>query len=226
MKEAALLLLAYLFGSFPMLYLLGRLRGFDLRQEEDMHIALWRKVGRLEGALGVAYDLAKGAVAVVVARALGFELTWVALAGLAVVVGQMWPIFQRFDGEKGNSTGLAMMLALAPEPLLLAIVPVLAGVAIRTLPRLLKRNQSVTERLKFGGPPSKSLPLGMLLGFALLPALTWALGEPKSVVFVALALSLFIYLRRLTDGVRADLRGASSKRSVLLNRFLFDRSSR
>ena len=58
--ELVLLLGSYLLGAFPLLYLLGRFRGVDLRQEEDMHIGLWRKVGRVEGALGIGGDFAKG----------------------------------------------------------------------------------------------------------------------------------------------------------------------
>ena len=35
---------AYLYGSVPVVYLIGRLRGVDLSHEEDMHISLWREV--------------------------------------------------------------------------------------------------------------------------------------------------------------------------------------
>lgn len=123
LDNLAIVLGAYLFGSLPVLYLLGRLRGYDLREEEDLHMALWRKVGRREGALGIIWDLGKGAICVLVAGAAGFSVPVVAAAGVAVVAGQMWPVFYQFDGEKGNSTGLAMALALAPMPLLVALIP-------------------------------------------------------------------------------------------------------
>ena len=215
---------AYLFGALPVLLFIGRVRGSDLSQEEDLHFALWRKVGRLEGTLGVIWDLGKGAVCVLVARALGFSPPVVAAAGVAVVVGQMWPAFDRFDGEKGNSTGLAMALALAPKPLAVSLIPILLRIIIRTAPRFLRSGQSVDERLKFGGPPSLSLPLGMAIGFVMLPLASWWLNEPIAVTIAFAALFILIMIRRLTADLGRDLAGAPNKKSILINRFLYDRS--
>ena len=220
----AMILGAYLLGALPVLYLLGRLRGYDLSKEEDLHMALWRKVGRFEGTLGIIWDLGKGAVCVLIARVLGFSPSVVAAAGVAVVAGQMWPAFYRFDGEKGNSTGLAMALALAPMPLLIALIPILVGAIIRTAPRFLRSGQSVNERLKFGGPPSLSLPLGMAIGFAVLPLASWWLGESGAVTIAFAVLFVLIMVRRLTADLRKDLEGATNKRGILVNRFFYDRS--
>ena len=57
--EVSLLIGAYLLGSFPYMMLLGRARGIDLSQEEDLHIALWRKIGRFEGFSGGFVDFLK-----------------------------------------------------------------------------------------------------------------------------------------------------------------------
>ena len=205
------------------MYHIGRLHGLDLRTEPDMHIALWRKVGRLEGGIGIGGDFAKGAIAVLVARALGFEVAAVALAGLAAVAGQMWPIFLKFNGEKGNSIGLVMVAVLAYKPLLFALIPMAIGAGVRTIPRFLKPRQQLGERLRFGGPPSRSLPLAMCIAFALLPLLAWLLDQPPAVVWVLLALFLLIEIRRATAGIRKDLRIAKDKKSVLINRLLYDR---
>jgi len=217
---------AYLLGAAPVLYLIGRLRGLRLQQGEDMHISLWQKGGRVWGAIAVLWDMSKGVIAVVVARALGFDLLVVGLAGLAAVVGQMWPAFLKGLGEKGNSTGLAMAFALTPT---WAFVPGLAVIAsgffIRTVPRFLSRRQSLGQKLKFGGPPSLSLPLGMLVGFALLPIGHW-LFYPDEVRVVGVLGCLWgaIVLRRLTAELGADLKPGVDLKRVLLNRFLFDRS--
>ena len=53
--KVALVIGFYILGSFPLLYLLGRLHGVDLREYDDMHIALWRHVGRVEGFIGVGF---------------------------------------------------------------------------------------------------------------------------------------------------------------------------
>lgn len=223
--EWAFIVGAYLLGSFPLLYLLGRLHGVDLRKYDDMHIALWRNVGRVEGFVGVVFDFAKGLIAVLIAReVLHFTPGWVAAAGVVAVAGQMWPVFMKFDGEKGNSTGLAMSVALAPWALLIALVPVTTGFAVRTIPRFRQSNQTLNDKFKFGGPPSLSLPLGMVVGFAVLPLAAWLVGEPLTVVYAFIILFVLILLRRLTAKLSEDLRKPTWKNSMLINRLLFDRS--
>lgn len=216
---------AYILGSFPLMYLMGRLRGIDLRQYEDMHIATWRHVGRLQGFIGVVFDFAKGVIAVLIAReVLHFSAGWVAVAGVSAVAGQMWPVFLKFDGERGNSTGLAMSGALATYAMLIALVPVAIGFGVRTVPRFLQKDQTMNEKLKFGGPPSLSLPLGMAIAFAVLPLAAWLVGEPLGVILALVAMFVLILIRRLTVDLSEDLRKPSWKTGMLLNRLLFDRS--
>jgi glycerol-3-phosphate acyltransferase PlsY len=222
--EAALILGAYLLGAFPLMYVLGRLNGVDLREYEDMHLALWRNVGRLEGLVGILFDFAKGAIVVVVARSIGFEIGWVAAAGVVAVVGQMWPVFLKFDGEKGNTTGIAMAGALATSAMLVALVPIVIGASVRTIPRLLRSNQTFNDRLRLGGPPSLSLPLGMATGFAVMPLAAWWLGYPREIVIALLVLFIVILVRRVTAGMSEDRGQPSDRMNRMLNRLLFDRS--
>ena len=223
--KVALIIGSYLLGSFPLLYLLGRLHGVDLRKYDDMHIALWRNVGRVEGFVGVTFDFAKAVIVVLLARNVGgYDPGWVATAGVLTVAGQMWPVFLKFDGERGNSIGLAMSGALATYAMFIALVPVVIGAAVRTIPRLLQRNQTLNEKLRFGGPPSLSLPLGMAGTFAVMPLAAWGMGQPREVVFVFVALFVMIMVRRLTARLGADLRKPTWENGMLLNRLLFDRS--
>lgn len=216
---------AYLLGAFPVVYLLGRLRGFDLSKEEDMHISLWRKVGRREGLIGITWDVVKGGVAVVIIdKCSDFGWGTVAGAGLAVVVGRMWSIFLKGRGEKANTTSLGVSAALSYQALPFLFGPIILGVCIRTLPRFLARGQSMSERLKFGGPPSLSLPLGMFFGFGLFPLGCWVMNQPWETVIVTAIIFLLIVIKRVTAGLREDLKTATNKKSVLINRALFDRS--
>ena len=209
-----------------MVYLIGRLRGVDLSQEEDMHISLWRNVGRLEGFLGITWDVVKGGVAVVIVdRVLNLEVGLVAGIGLAVVVGEMWSVFLNFRGEKANTTGLGMAMALAYQAIAFLLVPIVLGAAIRTVPRLLKKGQTNDERLKLGGPPSLSLPLGMLCGFALFPVGCWIMDLPWEVTGAGIVLFALIVLKRLITDLKEDIQAGRNLSSVLLYRFLFDRSS-
>ena len=224
-KYVALILGTYLLGSIPQLYLIGRLKGVNILQYEDSHIALWREVGRIWGFLGVILDFAKGVAAVLIARACGFEAGWVAFAGVAAVAGQMWSAFTKFDGEKGNSIGLAMSGTLATKSLFVALIPLIIGFAMRTAPRFFASKQTMDNRLKFGGPPSLSLPLGMIITFAILPLVAWQIGnQPWEVSLCLFILFVLILIRRVTAGITQEMRQPSFKKSAFLNRLLFDRS--
>ncbi|MBE0481206.1 MAG: glycerol-3-phosphate acyltransferase [Dehalococcoidia bacterium] len=222
--EFGLIVGAYILGSFPFMYLLGRVHGVDLRQYPDMHIALWQKVNRLEAFFGTFLDFGKGVAAVLIARALDFSPGWVAFAGVAAVVGQMWPVFMKFKGEKGNSIGLAMSGALATMAMFISLIPIALGFFIRTIPRLMRNDQPMKERLRLGGPPSLSLPLGMAAGFAVMPLAAWGTGQPSAVIIAFVCLFLLLMIRRVTDDLGEDLQQSTGKRSAFLCRLLFDRS--
>lgn len=216
---------AYLLSAFPVVYLLGRLRGFDLSKEEDMHISLWRKVGRLEGFTGIAWDVVKGGVAVLLLdKFTGYDWGTVAGVGVAMVLGLMWPVFLRGRGEKANTTGLGISAAFSYQALPFLLGPIFLGILIRTVPRFLAPGQTLNERLKFGGPPSLSLPLGMLFGFGLFPLGCWIMDQPGELVVASAIIFILIVIKRITAGLMEDLETACSKTSVIVNRALFDRS--
>lgn len=235
LADIALVIGAYLLGSVPYMLLLSRAKGIDLSQEEDLHIALWRKVGRLEGLSGVLVDVLKGVIPVAIGFIFDFRLAVIALAGVAAVAGQMWSVFQKFDGEKGNTAGAGMLLTLtvglsiteAPHAyivFLLALIPALIGAGIRTIPRFITPSQTLSQRFMLGGPVSNSLPLGMVIAFAVAPLASWCLRQPLEMTLGLLALFIVIVVRRLTAGLRADLKTATNVRSILINRLLYDRS--
>lgn len=216
---------AYLYGALPVVYLIGRMRGVDLSKEEDMHISLWRNVGRVEGLVGVTWDVIKGGIAVaVVHRVLGLEAGLVAAVGLGVIMGEMWPVFLSFRGEKANTTGLGMAAALAYQALPFLITPIAIGALVRTAPRFLDSRRTLNERLKFGGPPSFSLPLGMFCGFGLFPLGCWVMDLPWETIAAGIVLFGLIVVKRLVTGLREDLKTGGNKPSIVLNRLLFDRS--
>jgi len=235
LADIALITGAYLIGSFPYMLLLGRAKGVDLSHEPDSHQALWHKVGRLEGLSGVLVDILKGVIPVVVGFLLDFRLATIAAAGVAAVIGQMWPVFEKFDGEKGNSSGggmiltLTMFLTATSSPyaywvFIITVIPVLTGFFVRTIPRFMAPSQTMDERLKLGGPASNSLPLGMLIGFAVAPKASWLLNQPVEMTVAFLALFILIAVRRLTASLHADLKPGVNLGKILLNRFLYDRS--
>jgi glycerol-3-phosphate acyltransferase PlsY len=220
----ALIIGAYLLGSVPHLSLLARLRCVDLAG--DFHQSLWDRGGRLIAIVGIVGEFAKGAIPILVGKALDFDILVIALAGLAAVCGQMWPAFSRFDGEKGNSVALPMAVALTPWPALIALVPIIIALIIRTIPRLMKSSKSTKEPV-FGGSYSRSMPLGMATAFFILPWASWYLGEPPEIVFSYAALFvLMIMVRRITAGLKSDLKESRNIRSIVIKRFLYDRATK
>jgi glycerol-3-phosphate acyltransferase PlsY len=236
LADIALVVGAYLLGSLPYMVLLSRARGVDLSQEDDLHIAMWHKVGRLEGLSGIIVDILKGVIPIAIGFIFDFPLAVTVAAGVAAVVGQMWPVFRKFDGEKGNTAGAGMLLTLtvclsmtkSPQAywvFIIAVVPALTGFFIRTIPRFMAPDQTMSERFMMGGPVSNSLPLGMIIGFAIAPLASWLLNQPVEMTLGLLAVFIAITVRRLTARLSQDLKEPkASIRSILINRLLYDRS--
>ncbi len=221
--DIILVLGSYIFGSIPHLSLLARLRRVEL--DGDFHENLWYRAGKLLGVIGVVGEFIKGILPVLVAKGLDFSLATVVIAGLATVCGQMWPVFSRFDGEKGNSIALAMVIALTPVPGLVAVIPVIIALIVRTVPRLIANFRKSGDSSIVGGSYSRSLPIGMFICFLILPFVNWYFGEPVSIVWCCSALFVLIMVRRLTAGLREDLKVGGDIGSILLKRLLFDRAT-
>jgi acyl phosphate:glycerol-3-phosphate acyltransferase len=203
---------AYLGGSISFPFWVARFRGVDLRAVGSRKLGgsnLWKSVGRPEAIVGGLLDAAKGLAAVVLARALGFPLEIQLACGIAAVVGQMWPVFHRFDGGRANSVGWGFALAVDPVAFGLMMLPVLAAIAMR----LAVRPQ-----------PSRVLPLASLLSFGVFAAVIWEQEGTTPAVVAGLVVLALVLVRRITAGITADLATGAPAPRVLLNRALFDRS--
>ena len=115
------LLLGYLLGSIPSGYLAGRwCKGIDLRELGSGSTGatnVLRQVGKGPALVVFVIDVAKGAIAVMLAGSLteGAALSdWLqVLAGLAALAGHIWPVWLGFKGGKAVATGLGLFLGLA-----------------------------------------------------------------------------------------------------------------
>jgi glycerol-3-phosphate acyltransferase PlsY len=109
-------LLGYLLGSIPFGLLLTRIAGLgDIRGIGSGNIGATNvlRTGRKElAAATLVLDAAKGAAAVLIAR-LYVDADFALFAGLAAVLGHMFPVWLRFKGGKGVATGLAVLTAAA-----------------------------------------------------------------------------------------------------------------
>jgi len=120
MDIIATLALAYLVGSVPFAFLLSRRRGIDLRKVGSRNIGatnVLRTSGVLTAVIAMGLDAVKGAIAVVVAQRLTGGIGAPMAAGLASVVGHIYPVWLRFRGGKGVATAAGVFAVLTPMAL-------------------------------------------------------------------------------------------------------------
>ena len=138
-----------------------------------------REIGLATGLLVLLIDVAKGAGAVLIARALGVSPIWIYLAGFMAVVGHCWPVFLKFRGGKGAATTMGVYLALAP-PAFACCIPVLLAVIFFT----------------------SNVTLGLAAGIALFPLFLWIFGYPVELIVYAILTAIFLGLRYLPTAHR------------------------
>ena len=126
--------LAYLLGAVPFGIVITRAMGLgDVRAIGSGNIGatnVLRTGNKRAAAATLLLDAAKGAVAVLLARALVYEDA-AQLAGLAAFLGHLFPVWLGFRGGKGVATFLGVLIALAP-PVGLACCAVWAATAAIT----------------------------------------------------------------------------------------------
>jgi glycerol-3-phosphate acyltransferase PlsY len=118
---------AYLLGSIPTAYLMGKgLYGLDIRELGSRSVGATnalRVLGAWPALVVLLVDVLKGVAAIVLARWLCSQLLapdqqtstpWtVGLAGLAALLGHSRSIWLKFSGGKSVATGLGVVLALS-----------------------------------------------------------------------------------------------------------------
>ena len=121
-------LIAYLAGSFPTAYLVGRAKGVDLGRIGSGNYGatnVFRTLGKGPASLALAVDVAKGFLPVellprwLTPSGIG-PGTFAVLLAVAAVFGHVFSIFLRFRGGKGVGTAAGAFLALSPWAILLA----------------------------------------------------------------------------------------------------------
>ncbi len=114
---------AYLLGSIPSGFLVGRARGVDLRKEGSGNIGATnalRVLGKKWGYLVFAADALKGfvatagTVAIVEPIAPGYAIPMGVVAAAFCVAGHNFPVWLGFEGGKGIATSAGVMLGLFP----------------------------------------------------------------------------------------------------------------
>ncbi|MDQ6612338.1 MAG: glycerol-3-phosphate 1-O-acyltransferase PlsY [Gemmatimonadota bacterium] len=124
---ALLVVAAYLVGSFPTAYLVGKANGLDLRTVGSGNLGatnVLRSVGWRAGLLVYVVDMLKGTLPVALFPAVAsvqHGWPWGVVFGIAAIFGHVRPVFlMGKGGGKGVATASGVFLALAPVPALVA----------------------------------------------------------------------------------------------------------
>jgi acyl phosphate:glycerol-3-phosphate acyltransferase len=192
-------LLGYLLGSIPFGLLLTRISGLgDIRGIGSGNIGATNvlRTGRKGlAAATLVLDGLKGAAAVLIAQALLNDQDTALLAGLAAVLGHLFPIWLRFKGGKGVATGLGVLVAAA--------WPIgLAACAVWLLVAGLARVSSLASLAAFSFAPFAALVL-----------------EEFSVVKLSFTIAVLVFvrhqanIRRLLAGTEPRIGGGKTGRA-------------
>jgi acyl phosphate:glycerol-3-phosphate acyltransferase len=191
-------LFGYLLGSIPFGLLLTKAAGVgDIRGIGSGNIGATNvlRTGRRElAAATLVLDGLKGAAAVLIARSL-VDPDIALFAGLAAVLGHLFPIWLNFKGGKGVATGLGVLIAAA--------WPVgLAACAVWLLVAATARLSSLAALAAFASAPCVALIL-----------------EEFGVVKLALTIAVLVFvrhqanIRRLLTGTEPRIGGSKTERA-------------
>jgi glycerol-3-phosphate acyltransferase PlsY len=181
---------AYGIGSIPFALILARVHGTDLRRIGSGNLGaanVMRASGTTAGVIVAVLDMLKGATAVVIAQRLSDEASAPALAGLAAVIGHIYPLWLRFRGGKGVATACGVFAMLTPA----AIGPAL-GIFVIVV--------AVTRYVS----------LGSILASVALPPIAYVLGAETPVVVAAFSIAALIVFRHRSNLAR--LRAGTERR--------------
>jgi glycerol-3-phosphate acyltransferase PlsY len=193
------MVIAYLLGSIPCAYLIARLvKGVDIRKVGGGNVGTvntMREIGTLPGVSVLFADIAKGALAVLIAQWLGLHLYWVFAVGIVAVAGHNWPVWLKFRGGQGLATTMGVLLALSPIPFAICFGVLLVALIF-----------------------TSNVRLSAVVGFIFLPPLVWAFGGELSVIIYSIVLPVLCLLKTIPR-LRSETSGAGEKKKGLI----FDR---
>ena len=132
MNLLLLILAAYLIGSIPTAYWIGKwFFNIDIREHGSKNMGAsntFRVLGSVWGIIVLIIDMGKGIAAVQLAHAVqpsdwlsGESTFWKLILGLVAVGGHIFPIFAGFKGGKGVATLFGVVLAIQPWTALISI---------------------------------------------------------------------------------------------------------
>lgn len=182
-------MIGYALGSVPSAYVAGfLLKKLDIRNLGDGNVGAenaYREFGPKIGLGVLLADIAKGAIAVSVAKLSGYGSGPVLVAGIAAVAGHAWPFFLQFKGGRGAATTIgALLVVLYPA----AFISVILG--LLTLLRNGGGYSTTSRHHLFPRGFRGTAPCAVT--FISMPLLAWILGYPLIPLAYSVALPFMV----------------------------------
>lgn len=198
-----LIVFGYVMGAIPAAYLAGKwIRRIDLRNfgsGTPSASMVWEHVSHWALIPVALFDVLKAAFPTWLGLKLGAGINIAILAGLAAVIGHNWSIFLNFNGGRGLTTILGLLLVAFPPGFLWMVAFLGVGFLL-----------------------GDSAPWS-LAGLVSMPFLVRQVGGAKVINLVSGAMVLIILLKRLEANRRPLPEEAGKRRSVILRRLFLDR---
>ena len=191
-----LVIVAYLVGSIPFGFMIGKMHGIDIRKYGSGNIGtsnVARTLGKKAAIQTLLGDGLKGLLMVILARLLLDQEGWIVAVALASIIGHNWSIYLKGKGGKGVTTTYGAYLGLAWLPALAAIITWLA------ITKITNKSSIAALTSALGAPI-----------FALL------FGVSTPVLFFAIISLVMIYVRHI-DNIRRILAGEENTLSQTID---------
>jgi acyl phosphate:glycerol-3-phosphate acyltransferase len=202
------IILGYLIGSIPSAYIVTRIfTGKDIRTIGTGHTGVGNvgtrnvfiNVGKIPGIIVAVMDIVKGVGAVFLAIWLVGAPTsfssaqnvtafyfYVLGAGLAAIIGHIWPIYLNFKGGAGLATSIGVLAIVMPRNLLFALIIAIVLIVV-----------------------TRNVILSVNLGLITVPLWVWMFGGRWWAVIYPLIILVILFVHFLPNIV-AEIRKAGS----------------
>ena len=185
------ILAGYFFGSIPIGYWIGILKGIDLTKTGSGSTGatnVLRNLGKIPALMTLIFDALKGFLPVYFAiRFQGNDLI-VFFTAMACIIGHSKSIFLKFKGGKSSGTGLGILIALSWQ---VAIIIFSTWVIIVLT--------------------SKYSSLGSVIAIPLAPILLYLFHKPMPYVLFGISAAIYIVLFRHRENIKRLLNGTEPK---------------
>jgi glycerol-3-phosphate acyltransferase PlsY len=190
------IIIGYLIGSIPFGFIAGKIKGVDLRKVGSGNIGAtntFRVLGAKTAIIVFILDLLKGTLSVYIASIMIAnppiltKETFIIFAGLAAIAGHMFPVYLGFKGGKGSATSLGVLLGIAPDLFVIAMIYTILAIAV-----------------------TKYVSVTSITGVLLLSVLMFVFHKPMEYTILTLIVAVLVIIRHIPN-IKRLIKGTEPK---------------